>query len=69
MLGSNGRVETKQQHDGSNSNGSGANMDLWQRLCQDFSNSYDNTVAERTWIVGSVRNSNGRGGMAEEVAF
>ena len=34
-------------------------MDLWQRLWQDDSNSCDNTAAERTWIGGSVRDSNG----------
>ena len=43
-------------------------MDLWQRLWQDGSDSCDNTVAERTCLGGSVRNSNGIGNMAEELA-
>ena len=61
LLGSYGRVEARRQHDGSDSNGSGASMVLWQRLWQDISNSCDNTVEEQTWFDGSVRDSNESG--------
>ena len=61
-------MEARQLHDGSDSNGSGASKVLWQRLCQDISNSCDNTVEEKTWFDGSVRDSNESGETAEIVS-
>ena len=51
-------MAARRQQDGSDRNGSGASMELWQRLWQDGSNGCDNTEAERTFIGSSVSNSN-----------
>ena len=67
-LVSNGREAARRQRDGSDRDGSGANMDLWQRLRQGGSNGCDNTVVERTWLVGSVSNRNDSGETAATVA-
>ena len=68
LFGSDGRAVARQHKYSSKRNGSGANMDLWQRLWQDGSNSCDNTVAERTWLGGSVINRNGIDKTSETVA-
>ena len=61
-------MAARRQRDESDRNSSGANLDLWQRLQQDGSNGCDNTVAEQTWIVGSIRNINVSGKMEATVA-
>ena len=48
----------RRQRDGSDSDGRGANLYLWQILRRDGNNGFDNTVAERTWLGGSVGNIN-----------
>ena len=58
----------RRQQDGSDSIGSDAKKDLWQKLWQDGSNSCDNTVAEQTWLCSSVSNRNGRIERAATVA-
>ena len=60
-LGSDSRAAAKQQRDGNDSNGSGKNLNLLQKLRQDGINGCDNTVAERTWLGGSVSYSNSSG--------
>ena len=67
-IGGNEWAAEKRQQDGSDSNGSGANPDLWQRLWQDGSSIFDNMVTERTWLGSSVRNRNGSGETAATVA-
>ena len=67
-FGSDGRVAARRHNDGSDSNGSGANMDLWQRMWQDGSNSCDNTVVERNWLGSSIRYRNDRSEMVATVA-
>ena len=58
-LSRNDRAAKSRQRDGGDSNSSGKNLDLFQRLWQDSSNICDNTVAERTWLGRSVSNING----------
>ena len=53
------KATARRQQDGSDSNVTGANLDLWQRLRQYSSNGCDNTLAERTLLGGSVSNING----------
>ena len=67
-IGSDGRAAERRQRDSSDSDGSGENMDLWKRLRKDVRNSCDNMVLEKTWLDGSVRNSNGSDQTAETVA-
>ena len=67
MAWKNSRAAARRQQDGSDINDSGANMNLWQRLWQDSINSCDNTVAERTWLDGSVSNINRIGKTAATV--
>ena len=67
-LGSNGRAAARRQQDSSDSNGSGVNMNLWQMVRQDGSNSCDSTVMEKTWLVSSVSNSNVSSKTAEKMA-
>ena len=43
-------------------------MNLWQRVRQDGRNSCENTVVEKTWLDGSVRNRNVIGEIAATVA-
>ena len=62
-----GSKASRRQRDGSFSDGSGANLDLWQRLRQDSSNGFDNMVAEQTCLGISVRNSNDSGKTAATV--
>ena len=66
-LGSDGKAVVRQKQDGSDSDGSGANLDLWQKLRQDGRNGCDNTAAEQTWFGGSISNSNGIGETAATV--
>ena len=68
LLGRDSRAAARRQRDVSDCNGSGANLDLWQRLRKDGSNGCDYTVAEQTWLGGSVRNINGSGETAATVA-
>ena len=67
-LGNDSRAAARQHRDGSDSNSSGANMDLWQRLLQVGSNGCDNTAAEQTWLNDSVSNSIGSSETSSTVA-
>ena len=66
-LGRDGRSAAMCQQESSDSNIIGVNLYLWQRLQQDSSNSFHNTVAERTSLGGSVSNRNGSGETAVTV--
>ena len=64
----NNRAAARLQQVGSDGNGGSANTNLWQRLRQDSRNGFYITVADKTWFVCGVSNSNGSGNTAAPVA-